>query len=110
MDSLGEMSVRPDELGALIARVGKPLIVEFWGPWCGMCRLMAPSLAKLRAEFGEAVEVVTLNVADGQDTAVAHNVASLPTLIAFRNGKEVKRIKGMISYANLLAEAQRLAS
>jgi hypothetical protein len=49
-------------------------------------------------------------VEEGQDTALAHNVVSLPTLIAFRNGEEVKRIKGIISYANLLAEAQRLAS
>ena len=110
MDSLGEMSVRPDDLGALIARASKPVIVEFWGPWCGTCRLMAPSLAKLRAELREAVEIVTVNVEEGQDTALAHNVVSLPTLIAFRNGEEVKRIKGMISYANLLAEAQRLAS
>jgi len=109
MSSLAEMGVRPADLGALIAGATKPVVVEFWGPWCGACRLMAPSLTKLREELGDAVEIVILNVEEGQDAALAHNVASLPTLIAFRDGAEVKRINGMISYANLLAEVRRLA-
>jgi thioredoxin len=108
MSGLVDLGVRPADLGALIAQSAKPLLVEFWAPWCGTCRLMAPSLTRLRAEHGDAVEVVTLNVEEGQDEARAHNVLSLPTVIVFRGGSEVKRINGMISYANLVVETRAL--
>jgi thioredoxin 1 len=109
MSSLVDISVRPADLDSLIAEAAKPVLVEFWAPWCGGCRLMAPSLIKLRAELGDAVEIVALNVEEAQDAAVARNVLGLPTILAFRAGKEVKRIKGVISYANLLAETQALS-
>ena len=108
MSSLVDISVSPADLDSLIAEAAKPVLVEFWAPWCGSCRLMAPSLIKLRAELGDAVEIVALNVEEAQEAAVARNVLSLPTIVAFRGGKEVKRIKGMISYANLLAETRAL--
>jgi thioredoxin 1 len=110
MSGLVDISLRPAELDSLIAETAKPVLVEFWAPWCGSCRLMAPSLIKLRAELGAAVEIVALNVADAQDAAVARNVLSLPTIVAFRAGREVKRIKGLVSYANLLAETRSLAA
>ena len=102
MDSLGEMSVRPADLDALIARINKAVagrvlgsLVRHLPPYGAFaCRGSGPSI-------GDAVEVVTLNVEEGQDAAQAHNVLSLPTVIAFRGGSEVKRINGMISYANL---------
>jgi thioredoxin 1 len=109
MSSLVDISVRPADLDSLIAEAAKPVLVEFWAPWCGSCRLMAPSLIKLRDELGDAVDIVALNVEEAQDAAVARNVLSLPTIVAFRAGKEVKRIKGVISYANLLAETQALS-
>jgi thioredoxin 1 len=109
MSSLGDIGVGPADLDALIAESAKPVLVEFWAPWCGTCRLIAPSLIKLRAELGDTVEIVTLNVQEAQDAAVARNVLSLPTIVAFQGGREVKRINGMISYANLLAEARALA-
>jgi thioredoxin 1 len=109
MSSLVDISVRPADLDSLIAEAAKPVLVEFWAPWCGSCRLMAPSLIKLRDELGDAVDIVALNVEEAQDAAVARNVLSLPTILAFRGGKEVKRIKGVVSYANLLAETQALS-
>jgi thioredoxin len=109
MSGLVDISVRPADLDSLIAEAAKPVLVEFWAPWCGSCRLMAPSLIKLRDELGDAVDIVALNVEEAQDAAVARNVLSLPTIVAFRAGKEVKRIKGVISYANLLAETQALS-
>ena len=108
MSGLADMGISPANLDALIAGA-KPVLVEFWGPWCGTCRLLAPSLTRLRAEFGDAVEIVTLNVEEGQDTALAHNVRSLPTIVAFRDGAEVKRINGLMSYANLVAEMKAIA-
>ena len=108
MSAFEDIAIRAADLDALIAEAVKPVVVEFWAPWCGMCRLMAPSLMKLKAELGGAVEVVALNVEDAQAAAAARNVLSLPTILAFQGGKEVKRIKGMISYANLLAETRAL--
>jgi thioredoxin 1 len=110
MSSLEALGVRPAELDALIAEASKPVLVEFWAPWCGMCRLMAPSLVKLRAELGDLVEIVALNVEEAQEAAVSRSVLSLPTIIGFQGGREVKRIQGMISYVNLLAETRALAA
>jgi thioredoxin 1 len=110
MTSLTDIGVLPVDLDALIAESAKPLLVEFWAPWCGTCRLMAPSMIKLRAEQGDVVEIVTLNVEEGPEAALAHNVLSLPTVIAFRGGAEVRRLNGMVSYANLLAETRALAA
>jgi thioredoxin-like negative regulator of GroEL len=109
MSSLADLGVLPVDLDALIAESAKPLLVEFWAP-CGTCRLMAPSMIKLRVEQGDVVEIVTLNVEEGPDAALTHNVLSLPTVIAFRGGAEVRRLNGMVSYANLLAETRALAA
>jgi thioredoxin 1 len=110
MSSLADLGVLPVDLDALIAESAKPLLVEFWAPWCGTCRLMAPSMIKLRVEQGDVVEIVTLNVEEGPDAALTHNVLSLPTVIAFRGVAEVRRLNGMVSYANLLAETRALAA
>ena len=110
MESLAELGIEPASLDAFVAAAQRPLMVEFWAPWCGTCRLMAPSLAKLKTEMDGTVDVLTVNVEVGQDTALAHDVLSLPTIIAFSGGKEVSRIHGMKSYANLLAAARDLSA
>lgn len=71
-----------------------PVVVDFWAPWCGPCRMIAPEIDKLAARAGSAVKFVKLNIDDNQSIAVEHGVMSIPTVIKFENGKAVSRVTG----------------
>src|SRR6202035_6182953 len=58
-----------------------PVLVDFWAPWCGPCRMVAPIVEEIAKERGEALKVVKLNTDENQETAVAYDVLSIPTLI-----------------------------
>lgn len=69
-------------------------VVDFWAEWCGPCRLIAPVLDELSAEFAGDVKFTKLNVDENPQTAMAFSVRSIPTLIVFNNGKPINRIIG----------------
>jgi thioredoxin 1 len=81
-----------------------PVLVDFWAPWCGPCRAVAPVVEEIANEKGEALKVVKLNIDDNQQTAVNYNVMSIPTLIVFKHGQEAKRVTGAYPKKRLEAE------
>jgi thioredoxin 1 len=82
----------------------QPVLVDFWAPWCGPCRVVHPILEEIATERAEELRIVSLNVDDNQQTAARYEVLSIPTLILFRNGAEAKRVVGALPKRRLEAE------
>lgn len=70
------------------------VLADFWAPWCGPCKMIAPVLEELDGDMGDKVKIVKLNVDDNQETAAAFGVMSIPTLIVFKNGEAVDKVVG----------------
>jgi thioredoxin len=89
--------------GAVDADV--PVLVDFWAPWCGPCRVVAPVLEDIASERDD-LRIVKLNVDDNQQTAAAFDVLSIPTLILFKNGQVAKKVIGAYPKKRLEAELE----
>jgi thioredoxin 1 len=83
----------------------KPVLVDFWAPWCGPCRIVAPHLEELDAER-EDLTVVKLNTDDNPNTAAQYNVMSIPTLLLFKHGEVAHQIVGALPKQRLLQELE----
>jgi thioredoxin 1 len=83
-----------------------PVLVDFWAPWCGPCRMVAPVVEEIAKEKSGQLKVVKLNTDENQQTSIQYNVLSIPTLIVFRNGQEAKRVTGAYPKKRLEAEIE----
>ncbi len=84
---VSDSSFEKEVLGA-----GKPVLVDFWAEWCAPCRMLAPTVAAVAEHYGDTATVVKLNVDDNPSTAQRYGIKGIPTLILFRDGKEVERV------------------
>ncbi|HNX76354.1 MAG TPA: thioredoxin [Candidatus Rifleibacterium sp.] len=71
------------------------VLVDFWAPWCGPCRMMGPIIDSLATKFAGKIKIAKLNVDDSPDIAATFNVSTIPTLLFFKNGKSVHTMVGV---------------
>jgi len=83
----------------------QPVLVDFWAPWCGPCRVVGPVLEEIAAERSD-LRIVKLNVDENQQTAAAFDVLSIPTMILFKNGQVAKQVVGALPKSRLQQEIE----
>jgi thioredoxin 2 len=90
-----------------VERSDLPVVVDFWAPWCGPCKMMAPVFAQAAGQFRSKVRFAKVNTEEQTMLASQFGIRSIPTLALFRNGREVDRVAGAMDARNLAAWIQR---
>ncbi len=89
-----------------IARSDIPVLVDFWAPWCGPCRSMAPAFAQAAKQLEPEVRLAKVNTEDEQQLAARFGIRSIPTLALFKGGREIARQAGAMDTAGILRWVQ----
>ncbi|NJM90582.1 MAG: thioredoxin [Hydrococcus sp. RU_2_2] len=88
------LSVNEKNFSDVVLNSSEPVIVHFWAPWCGLCRLIVPLLHKAQSDSAGHIQVVGVNADENFKLANTYRLKSLPTIILFENGQIVRRIEG----------------
>jgi len=101
------LAVNDQNFDAEVLQSGTPVLVDFWAPWCGPCRAVAPTVDALAQEFSGRLKVVKLNTDESGEVTMRYGVTSIPTLMLFKGGSMVERVLGNRPKADLVSIVSR---
>ena len=99
--SEGVMEIQDSSFDAEVLKSDKPVLVDFWAPWCGPCRAIAPDIDELVTAYGDRVKFTKCNVDDNPVTPGKFGIKAIPTLIFFKEGSVVEQVTGMVAKSKL---------
>ena len=106
MSKVSEVS--DDMFETEVLKSSTPVLVDFWAPWCGPCKTIAPVIEQLADEFQGRLKVVKINVDDNKEAAMRYNVRGIPNLMLFKNGDAVDQIVGAVAKQELVNAINKL--
>ncbi len=90
-----------DSFATEVLQSTTPVLVDFWAPWCGPCRMLAPTIEAIAKEFATKIKVAKVNVDENSKTSAAHDIRGIPTLIIFKDGKIIASKTGALTKPQL---------
>ena len=87
-----------------VSNASVPVVVDFWAPWCGPCKAIAPILDELATELGDSVKICKVNVDNNSEIAGKYEIRAIPTILVFKDGQVAENIVGLVSKDDLKAK------
>jgi thioredoxin len=109
MNSTEPININEESFDRAVVQSPVPVLVDFWAPWCGPCKMIAPLLDEIARENAGALRVTKVNVDDNPSLSARFGIRSIPTLLVFSNGQLKDTVIGVTSKQNLLSKVASLA-
>jgi len=103
-----EITLTDQNFDEEVLKSNKPVLIDFWAPWCGPCQMFGPIIEEVAKEIGDKAKILKLNVDENQETAEKYNISGIPAILFFKDGKEVERMTGVQQKDALIKKLESL--